>query len=131
MADSTLSAETAQTALANVPPSTDRAANLVLPTSMATEGELKNIERALMNPPPKVNWLTAGTSFLSAFGLAAKSFPGLASGAIGDSVAFAGALAIVGAVIMDTWKKVAEKHPFHDGALEEVRALIALQRPGK
>lgn len=126
-------------ALAAVPSDTSRGGTVVVPSSMATEGELKNIERALLHPPKSVDVTRTVLSLLTATALALKSYGDLKA-CIADSknhpdLALPAFLLIVAAVmavfvIQELGKRLTEKHPFHEAALAEVRKLIEAQQAG-
>lgn len=118
----------ADVAVAPTALSAERTGPLVVPSSKITEGELRNIERVLLNPPAKVNWVTVCTSFIGAAYVAIKALP--ASGAAfppSGLAVFAIALLVMGGVAVDTWLRARQKDAHYEAALAEVRKLIAAQ----
>lgn len=116
------------------------AARLVLPSSKVTEGELKNIQRALEHPPKSIDWIRSVLSLITAIVLAAKAYSDLVA-CVTDpkkhtDLALTVGLIVVAAVtvafiIQELYKRCTEKHPFHEAALAEVKKLIADQEnPG-
>jgi hypothetical protein len=144
LADEGVSGEKARAALAHVPALTlqrsgsadARLGSLTLPSSSATEAELKNIERALMHPPKSIDVTRTVLSLLTATALAAKSYGDLKA-CIADQknhpdVGLPAFLLVVAAVMVvfvlqELGKRLTEKHPFHAAALAEVQKLIKAQ----
>lgn len=106
-----------------------RSGNVGVPSSKITVDELKNVEEALLHPPSKVNWVTAGTSILGAIYVAAKALKDAPNGKLEGAglYIFVISILVVGGVFATTWKQRFQKYPHHDKALRDVRELIASQ----
>lgn len=108
---------------------TRRGGRVTVPSSKVTVDELKNVEQALLHPPGKVNFVTAGTSILGAIYVAVKAFKDAPNGKLeGAGLAvFVVSILVVGGVFATSWKQQFQKHPHHVKALKDVQDLIASQ----
>lgn len=104
---------------------TQRSGQLAVPSAKVTEGELKNIERALLNPPKKVDPWLAGIGLLSSGFFAIKTLSDTHCKPEGANLAaLLAACALFGGVVLDIIRRLNAKDPHHDAALEDVRALM-------
>lgn len=110
-------------------PSVGRRGRLIVSSSSMTEAELKNIERALLNPPRRADWLTTTMAILPAAFFAVKTYKDASGKLEGANLfAFGIALLIIGGAIVDAIRRSGKTDAHHTAAVEDVRNLIQLQQ---
>ncbi len=105
-----------------------RAVRVSVNSSKVTEVELKNIERALMNPPKKVDGWASAIGLLSSGFFAGKTLADTGCRPTGFNL-FAVMLASVlfGGLLLDLFRRLKAKDAHHEAALSDVRELIRCQ----
>lgn len=112
------------------PDGSKRRSKLAVFSAKITGSELKNIERALLNPPKKVDGWASAIGLLSSGFFAVKTLVDTDGKPTGANL-FAVILASVlfGGVLLDLFRRAKAKDPLHQAALADVQDLIRAQSP--
>lgn len=105
-----------------------RAVRVSVNSSKVTEVELKNIERALMNPPKKVDGWASSIGLLSSGFFAGKTLIDASWKPTGwDLFGVILAAVLFGGLLLDLFRRLRTKDAHTEAALEDVRELIRCQ----
>jgi hypothetical protein len=108
-------------------PTRRRGGELSLPTSQATEGELKNILIALKNPPQRADAVAVWSTLAGSGAAMAKVVKDRAAAGSFDELSVIILLIACIALFASVWKYVEasrKRYPFHTQAIDDVDALI-------